>query len=162
MKKLLFLIAMTAMTTATAQAQEVYNYLRGSVQNTISDPKSTDAARQVAQFKLDALNYMAMKMQEQMPDSSIAMLDRQAYALNLFVSYYMKQMVEMSKQPDVLQMKMTRKFMDASYCHPLFNDRDKELVLSYFNNSKMLTRFSLDTNWEAALAVIYREVNGEE
>jgi hypothetical protein len=31
---------------------------------------------------------------------------------------------------------------------------DKELILSYYNNENYITRFSLDTNWVKALAVV--------
>ena len=49
-------------------------------------------------------------------------------------------------------------FRNASINHPLFNDMDKELILSYYNNENYLTRFSLDTDWVKALAVV-RERN---
>ena len=45
-------------------------------------------------------------------------------------------------------------FRNASINYPLFNDMDKELVLSYYNNENYITRFSLDTNWVKALAVV--------
>ena len=51
-------------------------------------------------------------------------------------------------------MKMIKMFMDASYSNPLFNDKDTELVLSYYNSAQSMTRFSLDTDWRKAVAAI--------
>ena len=49
---------------------------------------------------------------------------------------------------------MIKMFMDASYSNPLFNDKDTELVLSYYNSAQSMTRFSLDTDWRKAVAAI--------
>ena len=62
------LLALLAITTS-AQAQEAYNQLRQKAKETVSDPKTNSVVKQISQFKLDALNYMAIKMREVMPDS---------------------------------------------------------------------------------------------
>ena len=136
------------------QAQEAYNELRQKAKTTVNDPKTNAVVKQISQFKLDALNYMAIKMQEEMPDSSATFLDKQAIAMDNFVNFYVEKLIESTKLPNVQQVKMIKMFMDASYSNPLFNDKDTELVLSYYNSAQSMTRFSLDTDWRKAVAAI--------
>jgi hypothetical protein len=153
MKKVI-LLALLAITTSM-QAQEAYNELRQKAKTTVADPKTNAVVKQISQFKLDALNYMAIKMQEEMPDSSATFLDKQAIAMDNFVNFYVEKLIESTKKPNVDQVNMIKMFMDASYSNPLFNDKDTELVLSYYNRAECLTRFSLDTDWRRAAAAIY-------
>ena len=152
MKKLI-LFALMAIAT-TAQAQEAYNELRQKAKTTVSDPKDNSVVKQISQFKLDALNYMAIKMREEMPDSRVTFLDKQAIAMDNFVNFYVQKLIEYTQQPNVQQVKMIKMFMDASYSNPLFNDKDTELVLSYYNSAESMTRFSLDTDWRKAVAAL--------
>ena len=153
MKKVI-LFALLAIATSM-QAQEAYNELRQKAKATVADPKTNAVVKQISQFKLDALNYMAIKMQEVMPDSSVSFLDKQAIAMDNFVNFYVEKLIESTKKPNVDQVNMIKMFMDASYSNPLFNDKDTELVLSYYNRAECLTRFSLDTDWRRAAAAIY-------
>jgi hypothetical protein len=152
MKKVI-LFALLAIATSM-QAQEAYNELRQKAKTTVNDPKTNAVVKQISQFKLDALNYMAIKMQEEMPDSSVTFLDKQAIAMDNFVNFYVEKLIESTKKPNVQQVKMIKMFMDASYSNPLFNDKDTELVLSYYNSAQSMTRFSLDTDWHKAVAAI--------
>ena len=152
MKKVI-LFALLAIATSM-QAQEAYNELRQKAKTTVNDPKTNAVVKQISQFKLDALNYMAIKMQEEMPDSSATFLDKQAIAMDNFVNFYVEKLIESTKLPNVQQVKMIKMFMDASYSNPLFNDKDTELVLSYYNSAQSMTRFSLDTDWRKAVAAI--------
>ena len=152
MKKVI-LFALLAIATSM-QAQEAYNELRQKAKATVADPKTNAVVKQISQFKLDALNYMAIKMQEEMPDSSVTFLDKQAIAMDNFVNFYVEELIESTKKPNVQQVKMIKMFMDASYSNPLFNDKDTELVLSYYNAAQSMTRFSLDTDWRKAVAAI--------
>jgi len=152
MKKVI-LFALLAIATSM-QAQEAYNELRQKAKTTVNDPKTNAVVKQISQFKLDALNYMAIKMQEEMPDSSATFLDKQAIAMDNFVNFYVEKLIESTKKPNVQQVKMIKMFMDASYSNPLFNDKDTELVLSYYNSAQSMTRFSLDTDWRKAVAAI--------
>jgi hypothetical protein len=152
MKKLI-LLALLAIATSM-QAQEAYNELRQKAKTTVNDPKANPVVKQISQFKLDALNYMAIKMREVMPDSSVTFLDKQAIAMDNFVNFYVEKLIESTKLPNVQQVKMIKMFMDISYSNPLFNDKDTELVLSYFNSQESMTRFSLDTDWRAAVAAL--------
>ena len=158
MKKLI-LLALLAIAT-TAQGQEAYNELRQKAKTTISNPNANAVVKQISQ--LDALNYMAMKMREVMPDSSATFLDKQAIAMDNFVNFYIEKLIESTKQPNVEQVKMIKMFMDASYSNPLFEDKDTELVLSYYNSADSMTRFSLDTDWRKAVAAIAYLYNKKE
>ena len=160
MKKLI-LLALLAIAT-TAEGQEAYNELRQKAKTTISNPNANAVVKQISQFKLDALNYMAMKMREVMPDSSATFLDKQAIAMDNFVNFYIEKLIESTKQPNVEQVKMIKMFMDASYSNPLFEDKDTELVLSYYNSADSMTRFSLDTDWRKAVAAIAYLYNKKE
>ena len=147
------IFACLLMLSMSTQAQDIYNELRQKNRAVVENPQSNDLVKKISQFKLDALNYMAIKMQEEMPDSSVQFLDRQAYAMNAFVQFYIEKLIELNKMPGTLQVQMTKLFMDASYSNPLFKDKDKEMTLSYYNRD-CLTRFSLDTDWPRALAAI--------
>ena len=148
MKKLI-LLALLAIAT-TAQGQEAYNELRQKAKTTISNPNA------------NAVVNMAMKMREVMPDSSATFLDKQAIAMDNFVNFYIEKLIESTKQPNVEQVKMIKMFMDASYSNPLFEDKDTELVLSYYNSADSMTRFSLDTDWRKAVAAIAYLYNKKE
>ena len=158
MKNLIIIIML--MVCSTTQAQQVYNELRKKAQTTVSNPQTNALVKQISQFKLDALNYLAIKMREEMPDSTVTVLDKQAMAMDNFVNFYVEKLIESTQQPNAVQVKMIKMFMDASYSNPLFNDSDTELSLSYYNRADSLTRFSLDTDWRkavAAIAYLYRK-----
>ena len=154
MKKIL--IVLMLFIGMNAQAQEVYNELRQKNKEIIENPQAHELIRKISQFKLDALNYLAIKMQEQMPDSSVTFLDRQALAMNQYVTFYIKKLVDFNDMPQALQTEMTKMFMDTTLNTPLFRDKDKELTLSYYNDGGSPTRFSLDTDWEKAYETIER------
>ena len=143
--------------TLTPQAQSVYNEIKETAQTNVAQA-SSDVVKQVNQFKVDALDYMLIKMRELMPDSTTNFLDRQAYAMNNFVNFYSRQLTEIRSMPQAYQVKVMQLFMDASFSNPLFNDEDKELTMGYFANSKSLTRFSLDTDWRKATAAVAIEI----
>ena len=160
MKKILIVIMLIV--GMNAQAQEVYNELRKTNKAIVENPQSHGIVRTISQFKLDALNYLAIKMQEEMPDSSVYFLDRQALAMNEYVQFYIKKLVELNKMPQSLQEQMTKIFMDTSRQFPLFKDKDQEMVLSYYNRGECLTRFSLDTDWEKALEAIEKKMEANK
>lgn len=156
MKKILLVLMLFV--GMTVQAQEVFNELRQKNKTVVENPQSSAIARGISQFKLDALNYLAIKMQEEMPDSSVYFLDNQAISMNEYVTYYIQKLVQYNEMPTALQEEMTKMFMEASKDNPLFKDKDKEMVLSYYNNGESLIRFSLDTDWEKALAYIKKKM----
>ena len=156
MKKILLVLMLFV--GMNVQAQEVFNELRQKNKTVVENPQSSAIARGISQFKLDALNYLAIKMQEEMPDSSVYFLDNQAISMNEYVTYYIQKLVQYNEMPTALQEEMTKMFMESSKSNPLFKEKDKEMVLSYYNNGESLIRFSLDTNWEKALAYIKKKM----
>jgi len=158
MKKLFISLVIAFAFCTSSMAQVVYNEVRSKAIAAVNNPATNPMLKKINQFKVDALDYMGIKMKETMPDSTVNFLDRQAYALNNFVSLYMQTILDNRKQPAAYQVKLIKLFMDASYSNPLFNDPDKELVLSYFSDGNSLTRFSLDTDWRRAFVAAALEV----
>ena len=150
MKKiLLFLVMLTSFSTSM-NAQEVFNSIKSKASEEVNDPLANPIVKKISQFKLDALDYMVIKMKEQMPDSTVTFLDKEALAMNNFITLYTQSILDNRSQPGAYQVKIIKLFMDASYSNPLFKDSDTELVLVYYNNGESLTRFSLDTDWRRA------------
>ncbi len=149
MKKII-LLAVLCFSLTTANAQKVYRKILSQSQQIAVNRQLDMELRKVAQFKVDALNYMATKAKELKPDMTIGELDRQAYAMNEFVNTYIDKLTQYTSKKGrawVLQI-----FRDATNTHTLFGDMDRDMVLSYYNNKNYLTQFSLDTDWEKALA----------
>ena len=157
MKKL-FCILTFLLAFQAVNAQAVYNEMLNSAKATVANHTSNDLTRQVAQFKVDALEYLLIKMKEQMPDSTATFLDKDAYALHNFISFYLNSIVESSQMPANYQVKIIKLFMDASYSNPLFQDTDHELTLSYYVRPDCITRFSLDTDWRRANVAVLSEM----
>ena len=160
MKKILFVAALLCL-TATAKAQDVFKLLLEDSKAVAEDKSKDIETRKIATFKYDELSYMAMQVRDDvLRDSTdleffnktVTMLNEQSYAMHEFVNFYMERLGAAKKKED-RDVVMTV-FRNASINHPLFNDMDKELILSYYNNENYLTRFSLDTNWVKALAVV--------
>lgn len=154
MKRFITVIITLHLIVLNSNAQKVYNEIMAKAKAIIETPSTVDIVRQINLFKIDALNYLMIKMREQMPDSTTSFLDQQAYAMNKFVNTYFQVIVENADKPESLQIKTMKKFMDASYSNPLFNDSDTELTLGYYLNAKCLARFSLDTDWRKACLAI--------
>ncbi len=157
MKKILLSLAFICLTAGT-NAQNVYNEIRKNASDLVANPTTNNMVRQINQFKVDALDYMIIKMREQMPDSSAIFLDKQAYAMNTFINVYIRKVLDNKDMPQAQIVKIMQFFMDVSYSNPLFNDPDKELTLGYYSNGECLTRFSLDTDWRRAVAAVAMEM----
>ncbi len=157
MKRLFLGLLLATVTTVGASAQQVFLEMRNKAQAIVSNPSTAVMVRQLNQFKVDALNYMGMKMKEEMPDSSAAFLDRQAYAMHAFLTHYMQTLLAHRTAPQKVQVEYIRHYVDASISNPLFRDSDHELVLAYYADGNSLTRFSLDTDWQRALLAVSTE-----
>ena len=151
MKRFLLSTILILSFTSTLSAQEIYTEIRRTAQAKVNDSSADILVRRFSMFKLEALNYMAIKMKEEFPDSSADLLDKEALSLNIFITNYTRSLIENRNMPANYQKKVIKAYMDASYSNPLFNDADKEMVLSYFNDGSSLTRFSLDTDWRRAV-----------
>lgn len=161
MKKLIFSIVFATLPITGIMAQEAYNEIRAKASAVLSDPLANGMVKDINRFKVDALDYLLIKMREQMPDSSTVFLDNQALAMNNFISLYIKKILKFKDMPKARQIDIIRLFMDASYSNPLFNDTDQELTLGYYVKSESLTRFSLDTDWQKAVTAIVASMKEE-
>lgn len=157
--------AVVLLLTASANAQDVFKLLLQDAK-TVAEDKSKDLeTRKIATFKYDELSYMAMQVRDDvLRDSTdldffnrtVTMLNEQSFAMYEFIEFYFERLAAAKKKEE--RDIVITVFRNASINHPLFNDMDKELILSYYNNENYLTRFSLDTDWVKALAVV-RERN---
>ena len=161
MKRILLSLAIILGLANIAAAQNIYDEVKSNAQTAVQT-SSNELVKQINQFKLDALDYLLIKMREQTPDSTTAFLDKQAYALNGFIAFYIQQIVSMSNMPEAQKVKTVQLFMDASLSNPLFNDTDKELTQGYFANPNSITRFSLDTDWRRAFAAVVAETEKQK
>ena len=152
MKRILFILILLCGWGISLSAQEVYQEIM-RLSKKVAEDKSKDLeTRKVATFKVDELKYMAMKTRELMPDSTVRVLDVQAYAMYDFVNLFLRRLGETKKKS--AKEAVIARFRAASINNSRFNDMDRDLVLSYYDNSNYLTRFSLDTDWVKALAEI--------
>lgn len=152
MKRILFILILLCEWGISLSAQEVYQEIM-RLSKKVAEDKSKDLeTRKVATFKVDELKYMAMKTRELMPDSTVRVLDVQAYAMYDFVNLFLRRLGEAKKKS--AKEAVIARFRAASINNSRFNDMDRDLVLSYYDNSNYLTRFSLDTDWVKALAEI--------
>lgn len=154
MKRLVLIMFATLAIATSSSAQDIYYEIKHKAEANISDPSANALIKQFSKFKVEALNYMAIKMKEEMPDSSASLLDKEALSLNTFLTIYTNALVKNSQMPPAYQVKVISAFMDASYGNPLFNDPDKDLVLVFFKNGDCMTRFSLDTDWRRAVLAV--------
>lgn len=150
MKKLLLMALIMCMSNISANGQDVYNEILRLSRNAVKDTSKSTQVRKINLFKVDELNYMAMKTKEMMPDSSVTVLDYQAFAMYEFINLYMDKIGKTDKKKE--KTAILNIFKSASINNPRFFDMDKPLVLSYYNNDNFLTQFSLDTDWVKALA----------
>lgn len=150
---------MLLFTMGSAQAQEVYHEILRLSKAAANDKRNDMESRKVNTFKVDALNYMVMKAREQMPDSTLTMLNYQAYALYDYVNLYVKKLGEAKSKrakEHVLQL-----FRQASVDNPRYYDNDKKVSDAYLFNENFITNFSLDTNWIAAIEQVRKQLRKE-
>ena len=98
MKRILFILILLCGWSISLSAQEVYQEIM-RLSKKVAEDKSKDLeTRKVATFKVDELKYMAMKTRELMPDSTVRVLDVQAYAMYDFVNLFLRRLGEAKKK----------------------------------------------------------------
>ena len=100
MKKFLFMALLLCMTSLSANSQDVYKEILRLSNKNVKDPSKSTQVKKINLFKVDALNYMAMKTKEVMPDSTVTILDYQAFALYEFVNLYMSKIGKIDKKKE--------------------------------------------------------------
>jgi hypothetical protein len=148
MKKLVVLSLLCLM-AISASAQDVYNEIL-RISTEAANNKNNDLdMRKINTFKVDELKYMAMKSKELMPDSTVRMLDLQAYAMYEYINLYIKRLTSAPKKKDKESVML--RFKNASLSNSRFHDMERDITDAYIDNPGYLTQFSLDTDWIKAL-----------
>ncbi len=160
MKKL-FLALLLGAFTFGANAQEIYKIVYQNAEQIINDPTSSITKAKIAQFKVSQLTYLRQKAFETMPEVTNRFLDVQAYYLSEFMTLYQAELVKSSPKSAEERSKLVMIFLDATVSNPLFGDTDEETIYAYIHEGTELTPFSLDTDWQKALAAVKAQLNIE-
>ena len=142
-----------------ANAQEIYKIVYKNAEHIVNDPNSGVTKARIAQFKVSQLTYLYQKAFETMPEVTDRFLDVQAYYLTEFMSLYQAELVKSSKETPEERAKKVMIFLDATVSNPLFGDTDEETIYAYIKEGTELTPFSLDTDWQKALAAVKAQLN---
>ena len=106
----------------------------------------------IAQFKATAMRYFRKKIILQEGSVSSTWLDKQALALNEFVTNYLVELSQNSNGSNEIRKNIIMRYCKASANHTLFNNVDKEEAESFIYDKGGYTPFCLNTNWVEALA----------
>jgi hypothetical protein len=152
--KTFLLTLLFATFTLGGSAQEIYKLVYQSAKSTLENPATPLTKAKIAQFKLSQLTYLYQKAFDTMPEVTDRFLDVQAYYLSEFLTLYQADLVKSSKMSGEERAKRVMIFLDATVSNPLFNDKDEETIYAYIKEGTEITPFSLDTDWEKALAAV--------
>ncbi len=149
MKAKLMALAFAALTGGTSvQAQDVFQQVVNTNKMIIMDPQSSGVKLSVAQFKYSSMQYLCNMAIKVNGGADGDFLDRQATAMNNFVTSYIG---ELSQGTDKkAQKEVMMRYWKASADNPLFGDKDTETTRAFASDVTSITPFSLDTNWELA------------
>ena len=159
MRKTILALAVAALCAMPTHAQKVYNEIMRLSKAGAADQNKTLDTRRIYQFKVDELNYMLMKTRELMPDSSMYMVDQQAYAMYEYVNLYVNTLSKSAKRKE--RDAVEELFKRASIANPRFRDTDTDLTLAYYRRDDYVIQFSLDTDWLKALEQVRKELAKE-
>ena len=162
MKRKIIALSLFAMMGLTASAQDILNEIVKTSLATVNDTSQNIDVRKVAVFKYDAMTYLrskVMKPAELLGDNvnldsvnaHIKFLNEQAYAMNQYVSLYLKRLEEAKRKNKTL---VTSLFKQATYDHKYFKDEDTEVTLAYYNRNDYPIQFCIDCDWVKVLAYI--------
>ncbi|GAB6982958.1 hypothetical protein [Prevotella dentasini] len=169
MKRTVLFLTLAFLAAIGAKAQtntHVYQQIYDAAYKVATDTREDAAVRKVASFKVDAISYLKTRTlialsdtARQYTNTEVAhlsnQLDSMAYYMYDYVNLFTK---EYQRAQTIDRARVLKIFREASINHPLYNDPDRELVLSYYNREDYLTQFSLDTDWVAALADVRRKL----
>ena len=160
---LLLMLTLSAGASAQEVRQRVFQQSHDKAFAVANDSKEAMSVRKLAIFRVDAVNYLSSKTLSALTDTTRHLtpedvaelnnqLDSMAYFMydyeNLFNKEYSRARTDKQKQ------RVIKIFRDVSINNPLYNDPDRQFVLSYYNREDFLTQFSLDTNWIKAVVQV--------
>lgn len=165
----LCLNAQTTQSVTEAGQPRVFQQIYNKAIKTANDPKEAMSNRKAAAFRADAVNYLSNKTLSEITDTTRHLsgeeianinnqLDSMAYFMYDYVNIFNREYNRAKTQKD--KAKVLKLFKEVSINNPLYNDPDRQLVLSYYNREDFLTQFSLDTNWVKAVAEVKERLKG--
>lgn len=134
------------------QAQDVFNYVLEKAEGIVNNPHSTEIDLKINQFKATALRYIPTAGIRLHGSANVETMDVQAVGLNEFLLKYFS---VLQKVPAKDRKAYVMLFVEASRKHVLYPDeKNKEISEAFVKDAGGLTPFSLNTNWEKAVAEV--------
>ena len=145
MKKLIIPAMALAMAIQPVKGQTLYEAVYEKVQSVVNNPASSDVEKQENRFKLEALNYLKTKGQQQGLTSDSYFLDSQAVNLTSFIDDFLTNVRTAEKVSKSKRDEMVRCYVNAAKKFPLFQDPANSVA----DESKAIP-FPINTDWEKA------------
>ena len=150
MKKIILSLLVLMASVASIQAQDLFKTVRDNATKLVNNPSSSDEEIQINQFKVTALNYLAMMVQKRGLKKDTYFYDSQAVNMTSFITDFQVNLEKARAISPAKRMEIMKIYTDASKFNPLFKDTDKEKVNCYVDDKTTMTPFCLDTDWEKA------------
>ena len=150
MKKIILSLLVLMASVASIQAQNLFKTVRDNATKVVNNPSSSDEEIQINQFKVTALNYLAMMVQKRGLKKDTYFYDSQAVNMTSFITDFQVNLEKARAISPAKRMEIMKIYTDASKFNPLFKDTDKEKVNCYVDDKTTMTPFCLDTDWEKA------------
>ena len=150
MKKIILSLLVLMASVASIQAQDLFKTVRDNATKVVNNPSSSDEEIQITQFKVTALNYLAMMVQKRGLKKDTYFYDSQAVNMTSFITDFQVNLEKARAISPAKRMEIMKIYTDASKFNPLFKDTDKEKVNCYVDDKTTMTPFCLDTDWEKA------------
>lgn len=147
---MIFTLLVLMASVSSINAQSLYKTVFDRATAIVNDPKSSDEAIEINQFKVTALNYMTTQVKKRGLQKDSYFYDSQAVNLTSFVTDFQANLdkargISATKRTEIIKI-----YTDACKYNPMFKDSDKEKVNCYVNDKSTMTPFCLDTDWEKA------------
>ena len=150
LKKIILSLLVLMASVASIQAQDLFKTVRDNATKVVNNPSSSDEEIQINQFKVTALNYLAMMVQKRGLKKDTYFYDSQAVNMTSFITDFQVNLEKARAISPAKRMEIMKIYTDASKFNPLFKDTDKEKVNCYVDDKTTMTPFCLDTDWEKA------------
>ena len=150
MKKIILSLLVLMASVASIQAQDLFKTVRDNATKVVNNPSSSDEEIQINQFKVTALNYLAMMVQKRGLKKDTYFYDSQAVNMTSFITDFQVNLEKARAISPAKRMEIMKIYTDASKFNPLFKDTDKEKVNCYVDDKTTMTTLCLDTDWEKA------------
>lgn len=158
MKKTIFTVLFAACCMTQMQAQELFHKVYDVSIGVVNNPNSNDEQIQINQFKVTVLNYITAQVQQRGLQKDGYFYDSQAVNLHSFILDFLDNVTKGRSISQAKRLAVIKCYQEASLQNPLFNDKNRERTHCYINDTKTLTPFSLDTDWEKAYEQATRNI----